>query len=692
METALHRALSLQRSLVEEYRSSGGHLSFLLTNEKQLTTYFLSMLADVDRARKYQHAIRACVNDFASAHSSQTSIQVLDIGVGTGLLTLFAAQASPHVHVLAIDTNKYAIDHAHNFLNRALGEEDFRKRITLTVVDKKKVKALQQLAKKGYAEASVDIFVSEILGTYAESEFMFPILETYESMLRPSDRVYAVPERVVQSLVLRRISGLPVGTAYLLDKMAKRKDRNFQLTSSQHLSILFTPFQDTEVHRDTLVALGSERETPGDNAKRQKLPSEQDPISKLFQRKRESWTSTLSRREEHMAGIRSDPTATDAFQSHGDDGTLLSFIEWEAVLWTPQGESPIVLGNSLPAYRDADDKYTALARNEAWGVAVLPPITEESTLGTMAESGTPLVAHLSLGHYSKPGIPDQSMRHTLDFDLAERLADAVHARVREAKNQEASGLDSIMVFEDCTAGLVAIELRKRMNDMRIVCAFNSATDMYLATELAINNFNQEHADAIIDRPIVFQRTHYGNYTPKTEVDASKMLCVIPLWLIKNKDKKDKSLNLPLEHFGHPPMPTQPMRLSEGMKQHTVRLLGDSENHGLDKCGSNLILRTGFGKESSLEDNAFLGVLRKCEASDPGAFTLHVHTPLAGEVDDTEALPFCNVANLDRMTQRFQADWGTNRPRAMRMLASIQARCTAEAKIRFKTTQAHATPS
>ena len=83
------------------YRSTAA--PFLLKQGK-MPEYFASMLADVDRARQYEAALRACVADWRANHPGRDPV-VLDLGVGTGLLTYLALQADPRVRVIAVDTN-----------------------------------------------------------------------------------------------------------------------------------------------------------------------------------------------------------------------------------------------------------------------------------------------------------------------------------------------------------------------------------------------------------------------------------------------------------------------------------------------------------------------------------------------------------------------------------------------------------
>ena len=106
----------------------------------------------------------------------------------------------------------------------------------------------------------------------------------------------------------------------------------------------------------------------------------------------------------------------------------------------------------------------------------------------------------------------------------------------------------------------------------------------------------------------------------------------------------------------------------------------------------MILKSGFRKKCKLEDNAFLGVLKQVAEGDPrpkNAFTLLIDTPYVDDEAEQGELPLCDVANLSRMTDELQSAWTSNKPRAMRVLASIQARCTAHRGLSFSTRAAGA---
>ena len=670
MDVALQRAMLLQMA---ELTYGSSQLSYLIENENQMATYFFSMLADVDRALQYQHAIESCIQDFAHAHPDVNPVHVLDIGVGTGLLTLFASQTklpdNQRVKVLAVDTNKHVITYATKFLT--LANKELMQNITLVQVEKEKPLAKLAKTKRGdsetdtYGPGSIDIVVSEILGTYVESEFMHSILKKYENMVKQrGNRFYMVPEMVTQSLVTKRLSHLPVGAAYMLNAFARRPSRNFQLTSSQHLSALLLTCGLHDIKTDLLVQIGEKA-------------AEGEGEAKFFPRKRESWTREATSAQLHAMALKEDPRQGEF--GLAPDESILAFVEWNALLWNPRHGPAIVLKNSLEGYKDAADPYTALARNEAWGVAVLGARGEIQLLGTLSESQTPNIGHYTLGHYNKPTkgkkgkddlpIPDREFRMMLDYDFTERLVVVTNAKLKER------GLKKVIVYEDCTGGMFPAKLAQE--DVSVMCVFNGPETEFHATSAAMDEFNKGRSEKVH----VYVRTRSNraeSIALDTLEDLDNTLCVIPKWILF--DAKTAQIKKP--HTDLETLPREPMKIVAA-QAHPVTLLESARLHGLDKCGTAFILEKGFKKKSFLQDNAFLGVLK--EASDcTHAFELLIDTPYVDDAVENKELPFCNVANLSRMTKELEAAWTTNKPRAMQLLSSIQARCTAHPGLMFST--------
>ena len=78
----------------------------LVVRHLQAKQWIMPMLNDVRRNQSYHQAIRAALQQLQSSLSSfslQTPIRVLDLGCGTGLLGMMAAQACPTAHVTSMD-------------------------------------------------------------------------------------------------------------------------------------------------------------------------------------------------------------------------------------------------------------------------------------------------------------------------------------------------------------------------------------------------------------------------------------------------------------------------------------------------------------------------------------------------------------------------------------------------------------
>lgn len=156
-----------------------------------LQQYFTDMLTDSDRNARYFHAIEAMIKEFARREGRRPV--VLDAGCGTGLLTLFALVAGAE-RVIAVDTDRYHTDR----LPKRLGAE-LARRVTVMHVQKGK----NPFARKTPDPAlAFDALVSELLGTFANSESASVYLRQYANHMRPhaSRHVYVVPRKVTQTV------------------------------------------------------------------------------------------------------------------------------------------------------------------------------------------------------------------------------------------------------------------------------------------------------------------------------------------------------------------------------------------------------------------------------------------------------------------------------------------------------------
>ena len=122
------------------------------------------MLEDRPRTESYRAAIRAAINQLKSRANS-SAIRVLDVGAGTGVLSMFAAAAAAEqglqIQVVAVEGSKMA-----TLASQLVASNGFS--ASITVVQS----AIEDLAE--LPGGPVDIIVSEWMGFYLLHESMLP--------------------------------------------------------------------------------------------------------------------------------------------------------------------------------------------------------------------------------------------------------------------------------------------------------------------------------------------------------------------------------------------------------------------------------------------------------------------------------------------------------------------------------------
>lgn len=194
-----------------------------------------TMLLDDVRNRVYQKAIAAAV---------KPGDIVLDFGAGTGILSMFAAQAGAG-HVYAIERTAVA-----GFARRLIGVNRAKDRVTVIQAD---IEAVNLPCK-------VDVIVSEWLGTYGVDEnLLYPLLVARDRWLKPTGKM--LPWRVTAWMApissreldadLSHLLGQPYGLDLSLVANASANEMMWprQPLAASELVADPQPLWTTDVHR-----------------------------------------------------------------------------------------------------------------------------------------------------------------------------------------------------------------------------------------------------------------------------------------------------------------------------------------------------------------------------------------------------------------------------------------------------------
>lgn len=141
-----------------------------MDNPRRLIDYHRSLLADKVRTESYQKAIFETVKD---------DDVVLDIGTGTGILSLFACQAGAK-KVYAIEVGKVVELAKHICL-----QNGFQNRITF----------INELSSRVKLSEQVDVIVSEIMGNFGlEEGVLSSVIDARERFLKEKGKI--IPESI----------------------------------------------------------------------------------------------------------------------------------------------------------------------------------------------------------------------------------------------------------------------------------------------------------------------------------------------------------------------------------------------------------------------------------------------------------------------------------------------------------------
>ena len=125
-------------------------------------SYHLTLLRDPHRMAAYERAIRALVEDGSV---------VLDVGAGTGILTMLAARAGA-ARVHGVESMPIA------GLAQQLATHNGLEQVTIHNADIRKMKPAEP----------VDLLISECLGRFLADDGMIPAMEASMAWLKPNGR------------------------------------------------------------------------------------------------------------------------------------------------------------------------------------------------------------------------------------------------------------------------------------------------------------------------------------------------------------------------------------------------------------------------------------------------------------------------------------------------------------------------
>ena len=385
--------------------------------ERGFSGYFWSMLADNPRAFQYRDAINACASECREVENE--SVTVIDIGCGSGLLSILAAQNPDVSKVWGVDTNEDAIQLATNNAKRVLGPELVGKGKKLEFVLTLPDKCPPTIPK-------VHMIISEILGTLINSENAMKYVGMYmREKLIPSKHghVYVIPRTCTQKMSLHSFHQVPSCLQVAVTNAVNLAWTHLAWcpTNENGLSVLLHAFPST-VSASAVVRIEKYDTSPPRVVAGAALP----------------------------IGSGSELK---------DEDLHLVLFEWVVTLW-----KKVVLKNTVAELRNMSKKRpsSSLSRDSAWGFIAVPPIWNHvmtakfSGTGLTVDAADTAASGPPQGDFRSKGDEEGSMlasvRYAADFDFADRLVRGFLETVQDA-NGRMDGI-TVVVYNDTTSGNV----------------------------------------------------------------------------------------------------------------------------------------------------------------------------------------------------------------------------------------------
>ena len=370
--------------------------------------YFWSMLSDVPRGEDYFRAIDAMCAEFVRVEGRRPI--VVDVGCGTGMLTLMAYMTGRVERVYGVDVNPDVLHVA----KRNARDAGAHGGVHFVLVD----------PKKGLPDTvpRPDALISEILGTLINSEDAHKYVTQYARLLNPhpSGAVYIVPRRATQLMKHRVFSHVPPGLRVAVEDglEAAWKEGSWCPTNENGLSVLLHAFPCVEAASAVVRSEEYDRLPP-----------------------------TVSQRQGTLR------LAADSASSSSSSLDLLLF-EWEVELWRD-----VVLYNTVEALRamSATVPSSALARDSAWGFIAVPAFAGETVKATTSGVGLTVAVRQSLADGPPADYRDGAVgsvladvRFAADVDYVERLVAAFAAWA----GPDGLARSRVVVVDDPTSGVL----------------------------------------------------------------------------------------------------------------------------------------------------------------------------------------------------------------------------------------------